>query len=245
MSDDPTPDDAIAAWLTTPEQAARISPTPDLAELRRLAEAATPGPWEADGLEVCQHCYGGSARPIERDEDAAFIAAANPSVVLALLDAAAERDALTVVQPCVMKLGEVYDFAWCETHDRTFALGGTCDHAGLSHVDYLDDDGRTQRGRAVRAEMERDALAAERDALRDAPHPDRPDCAIVGGRGIRVTATDLETGESQSAVIDDNYALICAGNCYQSGIQYHADGTVTLTVKGRRNLAILDEEPQP
>ena len=89
-------------------------PTPDLAELRRLAEAATPGPWEADGLEVCQHwslpepwravvnaeitcgpyCYGGSARPIERDEDAAFIAAANPSVVLALLDAAAERDAL-------------------------------------------------------------------------------------------------------------------------------------------------------
>ena len=25
---DPTPDDAIAAWLTTPEQAARISPTP-------------------------------------------------------------------------------------------------------------------------------------------------------------------------------------------------------------------------
>lgn len=39
---DTTPDDAIAAWLTTPEQAARVSPTPDLAELRRLAEAATP-----------------------------------------------------------------------------------------------------------------------------------------------------------------------------------------------------------
>ena len=35
---DPTPDDAIAAWLTTPEQAARISPTPDLAELRRLRD---------------------------------------------------------------------------------------------------------------------------------------------------------------------------------------------------------------
>ena len=191
-----------------------MSPTPDLAELRRLAEAATPGPWYgADELSLL----------IENEratEDIPYLAAANPSVVLALLDAAAERDALTVVQPCVMKLGEVYDFAWCETHDRTFALGGTCDHAGLSHVDYLDDDGRTQRGRAVRAEMERDALAAERDALRDAPHPDRPDCAIVGGRGIRVTATDLETGESQSAVIDDNYALICAGNCYQGGIQY-------------------------
>ena len=88
--------------------------TPDVAELRRLAEAATPGPWESDGLEVCQHwslpepwhavvnaeiscgpyCYGGSVRPIERDADAAYIAALSPAVVLALLDAAAERDAL-------------------------------------------------------------------------------------------------------------------------------------------------------
>ena len=83
----------------------------------------------------------------------------------------------------------------------------------------------------------------------DAPHPDRPDCVIVGGSGIRVTATDLETGESQSAVIDNNYALICAGNRYQSGIQYHANGTVTLTVKVRKRLAPvdarLDKEPQP
>ena len=84
----------------------------------------------------------------------------------ALLDAAAERDALTVVQPCVMRSGEVYDFAWCETHDRTFALGGTCDHAGLSHVDYLDNDGRKQRGRAVRVKMERDALAAKVERVR-------------------------------------------------------------------------------
>ena len=85
--------------------------TPDVTELRRLAEAATPGPWESDGLEVCQHwslpepwhavvnaeiscgpyCYGGSVRPIERDADAAYIAALSPDVVLALLD---ERDAL-------------------------------------------------------------------------------------------------------------------------------------------------------
>lgn len=77
-------------------------------------------------------------------------------------------DALTVAQPCVMKLGEVYDFAWCETHDRTFALGGTCDHAGLSHVDYLDDDGQKQRGRAVRAEMERDALLDRLAHMREA-----------------------------------------------------------------------------
>ena len=88
MSPDPTPDDAIAAWLTTPEQAARISPTPDLAELRRLAEAATPGPWYgADELSLL----------IENEratEDIPYLAAANPAAVLALLDAAAERDAL-------------------------------------------------------------------------------------------------------------------------------------------------------
>ena len=75
--------------------------TPDLAELRRLAEAATPGPWEWDDdharpglrhgrsfggvLFRCGALYGPDAA------DAAFIAAANPAVVLALL---AERDAL-------------------------------------------------------------------------------------------------------------------------------------------------------
>ena len=70
--------------------------TPDVAELRRLAEAATPGPWEWDDnharpglrhgrsfggvLFRCGALYGPDAA------DAAFIAAANPAVVLALLD---------------------------------------------------------------------------------------------------------------------------------------------------------------
>ena len=123
-------------------------PTPDLAELRRLAEAATPGPWEADGLEVCQHwslpepwravvnaeitcgpyCYGGSARPIERDEDAAFIAAANPSVVLALLDAAAERDALAAK---VERLtGELVDAGYRQAEDHAEIYRGRRDIAG-------------------------------------------------------------------------------------------------------------------
>lgn len=29
---------------------------------------------------------------------------------------------------CAMFVGEPYDFAWCETHDTTFALGSTCPH---------------------------------------------------------------------------------------------------------------------
>ena len=85
---------------------------PDVAELRRLAEAATPGPWEAFGavdgrrgerwlgvttdMRATESARAGdvfSAQDCTR-QDALFIAAANPAAVLALLDAAAERDAL-------------------------------------------------------------------------------------------------------------------------------------------------------
>jgi hypothetical protein len=78
-------------------------------DLRRLAEAATPGPWETIGNLVCRG-LGGVARvendgtdystgeplsdeAIEATEqaDAAYIAAANPQTILALLD---EREAL-------------------------------------------------------------------------------------------------------------------------------------------------------
>lgn len=75
-------------------------------ELRKLAEAATPGPWEAtDGVvwidtreQVCcgrgyQECcgepdvIGGQEKVADTNaSDAAFIAAANPTAVLALLD---------------------------------------------------------------------------------------------------------------------------------------------------------------
>ena len=89
----------------------------------------------------------------------------------------------------------------------------------------------------ARAEVERlTALVAETNE----PHPDSPNCVIVGGKGVRVTATDLETGESESVVIDNDYVLICAGDRYQSGVQRHANGTTVLTVKTRKHLATLD-----
>ena len=156
--------------------------TPEkLAELRRLLDAAeTPwalwdgyGPDGNGDMRVARigHLSGSGIRadPDSADiygrREAFELLASAVNALPALLDAAAERDALTVAQPCVMRMGEVYDFAWCETHDRTFALGSSCDHAGLSHVDYLDEDGRRQRGRAVLAEMEMERIAAERDAL--------------------------------------------------------------------------------
>ena len=78
--------------------------TPDVAELRRLAEAATPGPWEAFGavdgrrgerwlgvttdMRATESAREGdvfSAQDCTR-QDALFIAAANPAAVLSLLD---------------------------------------------------------------------------------------------------------------------------------------------------------------
>ena len=84
----------------------------------------------------------------------------------------------------------------------------------------------------ARAEVERlTALLAETEE----PHPDRPNCTMVGGKGVRVTATDLETGESESVVIDNDYVLICAGDHYQSEVQRHANGTTVLTVERHRH----------
>ena len=77
---------------------------PDVAELRRLAEAATPGPWEAFGavdgrrgerwlgvttdMRATESARAGdvfAAQDCTR-QDALFIAAANPAAVLGLLD---------------------------------------------------------------------------------------------------------------------------------------------------------------
>lgn len=93
-------------WTT-----ARVTPE-TLAELRRLAEAATPGPWEAFGavdgrrgerwlgvttdMRAIESARAGDVFAAQNctRQDALFIAAANPAAVLALLDAAAERDRL-------------------------------------------------------------------------------------------------------------------------------------------------------
>lgn len=65
-------------------------------ELRRLAEAATPGPWVVTGLPaayVYAQIENEDDNPddvevagVGRFQDALFIAAANPAAVLALLD---------------------------------------------------------------------------------------------------------------------------------------------------------------
>jgi hypothetical protein len=55
-------------------------------------------------------------------------------------------------------------------------------------------------------------------------------------KGIKVTVTDLDIGESDSRVIWDDYVIICAGACHVAHTSAYASGTHVLTVKGRRTL---------
>lgn len=52
------------------------------------------------------------------------------------------------------------------------------------------------------------------------------------GKGIRVTVEDLETGETESAEIMDDYVIVTHGNRYVSGtVEYPAAGTSVVTIK--------------
>ena len=57
---------------------------------------------------------------------------------------------------------------------------------------------------------------------------------LVAAR-TRVTAEDLETGDTETTEITDDYVVICDGSCYIAHVQaYPAKGTHVLTIKGRR-----------
>lgn len=55
---------------------------------------------------------------------------------------------------------------------------------------------------------------------------------------LRVTVVDIETGDSDEAVVaDGDYLIICTEPCHVAHTQAHANGTHVLTVKGRRRSA--------
>lgn len=130
--------------------------TPDVTELRRLAEAATPGPWSTAAFQLVIDV----ARRIDvgmcgHRDDAAFIAAANPATVLALLD---ERDALLDAAARLAHMTEARDNARAEVErltGRVELVREWIDHRG---VDVSDRDGAYMDG----------YRAAQRHALQDA-----------------------------------------------------------------------------
>jgi hypothetical protein len=62
--------------------------------------------------------------------------------------------------------------------------------------------------------------------------------------GTRVTCEDVETGESESEVIENDYLVVCDGDRYIDGIQiYSGTGTAVITVK--RRIGAAHSQPQP
>lgn len=50
--------------------------------------------------------------------------------------------------------------------------------------------------------------------------------------GVRVTCEDVDTGESESKVLHDDWMVITDGRYYLDGVQsYPGTGTVVLTIK--------------
>lgn len=96
----------------------------DRNELRRLAQAATPGPWkvvkdhELPGVHGGDVILGGSFYDysVPDDEDEAFIAAANPATVIELLDEIERLRAVFEAARAVLRYGgpERFGTAWCE-----------------------------------------------------------------------------------------------------------------------------------
>lgn len=91
----------------------------------------------------------------------------------------------------------------------------------------------------------RDADGATRWAPEEFEAKFAPSAAVMTGEQparIRVTATDLDTLESSTIEITDDYVLICAGTCYREYVEDHFDGTHIITVKGRKQ---ADRPPRP
>ena len=147
--------------------------TPDLV-LRRLAEAATPGPWVSGdprfGLGNAQCIVSISERAMGRDIqgptlrpaqfDVEYIAAANPAVVLALLDAAAFLDEVR---------GQVARGAlcpMCSTGMTRQTVGMVCQLCGADYA-RPEQTSKVVLAEALAVRAECDALAIENARLRE------------------------------------------------------------------------------
>lgn len=53
--------------------------------------------------------------------------------------------------------------------------------------------------------------------------------------GTKVTCEDLESGESETAIIRDNYVVIVDGKMEVSHIQRYKNGTTQITVKAKED----------
>ena len=152
---------AIAKWIRNGGQVDYVEPTIQTCDIQ------TSGGWQWDGqLLTCArgdyvvHCLGRFFTVKRADFEA-------------LLELETDEDPDRPA-PCDMRGGGPYNFAWCVTHDTTFALGDKCRWDGVTSItEHLEDRERKQRGRANRAEVRAEAAEAEVERLR-APGGGRP-----------------------------------------------------------------------
>lgn len=75
-----------------------------------------------------------------------------------LAEAIASAGWVPNIVDCDLVYQEPFDFAQCNTHDETFALGDTCKFNGRSEADVFFGEAQEQRGRAVELEGQMDFL---------------------------------------------------------------------------------------
>lgn len=97
---------------------------PQLDRLRELAEQATPGPWDAGQTGPFKSTiyrgagYVGLVAADVEHADAAYIAAANPSVILALLsERHADRERIAELEEGLENLANAYVRDWGRSAD--------------------------------------------------------------------------------------------------------------------------------
>lgn len=125
-------------------------------ELRRLAEAATPGPWErasTDGMGWAVHRGEHDTVALYADRhDSEFIAAANPTAVLDLLDRLRAAEVLAE---------HASDMSDEQCIDGKWVHGVCCDCGEFVPFDAVNDHIAAAQTAALSAHL------AERDAARD------------------------------------------------------------------------------
>lgn len=136
----------------------------DVKRLLELEKAATAGPWAgtADGswaganVVVTSGGHPVAVCGVDSPENGYLGASADRKFIAEIRNAAPWLLRVALAEfgaACVMKQGEPFDFAWCETHDVTFPLGGSCKFSGRSPMEVLWEEADAQRQRAVRAEL--------------------------------------------------------------------------------------------
>ncbi len=186
--------------------------TTDLAVIEAaLSNLASPLPWAHEphpmgdwvhdrdfcSLALTDASFTEGSAPTYEPADAHLIANA-PAWLAELVERVKAAEWATTVLQCSVSHEDPYDFDYCETHDRTFPIGGKCDHAGISELDYWVDQASMQRGRAVGAEMRAETAEATIARVRELAEQ-HPGTAWNSGLNLRQALRDSLGGTPTDA----------------------------------------------